>query len=59
MALRIGILRVGKSDAEDFLHDAAVLDSHRTQLRPIRTFAAFDHIVESGQRVFLVIQMPM
>jgi hypothetical protein len=59
MALRIGILRVGQGNAKDLLHEAAVLESLETQLRPIRAFAAFDHIVEGSQRVSPMIQMPM
>src|ERR1035437_411471 len=57
--LRIGILRVRESDAEDLLHDCAVFEGSGTQLSPILSLAAVDQIVEGGKRVLLMIQMPM
>lgn len=48
---------MGQRNAEDFLHESAVLESIRTQLRPVFPLAAFDHVVKSGQCVSPVIQM--
>jgi hypothetical protein len=58
--LRVRILRVGKSDEEDVLHDGAVIKGGATQLSPILSLAAIDYIVYRWQDIsHPVLQMPV
>jgi hypothetical protein len=57
--LRGSVFGMGERDAKNFLHEGAVFKRNQTQLSPIRALASPDQIVEGGQRVLLMIQMPV
>jgi hypothetical protein len=57
--LRGPILRVSQSDAEDLLHNRPVLKRSGTHCGPVLPLAPADQVVEGGERVPLMIQMPM
>jgi len=47
------------SDTKDFFHNGTVFEGNGTQLSPILSLAAVDHVVECGKGILLVIQVPV
>ena len=48
-----------ESDAKDLFHNRAISQCSGTQLCPVVAFTAINYVVEGGERVLLMIQVPM